>query len=56
MNKAANKLRKKLSDIHLGKKKTWNIVHCPYCAKIGRRPNMTRYHFNKCKKVLYKSI
>lgn len=47
---AANKLRKKLSDIHLGKKKTWNIVQCPHCDKIGRGPNMTRYHFNKCKK------
>lgn len=22
---------------------------CPYCGKIGSGPNMTRYHFNKCK-------
>lgn len=22
---------------------------CPYCEKIGKGPNMTRYHFDKCK-------
>ena len=22
---------------------------CPYCKKIGKGPNMTRYHFNNCK-------
>lgn len=31
----------------------WNVEHpvkeCPHCGKIGRGPNMTRYHFDNCK-------
>ena len=25
------------------------LIKCPYCDKEGSGPNMTRYHFNKCK-------
>ena len=27
---------------------------CPHCGKVGKGPNMKRYHFDKCKKVLDK--
>ena len=45
----AKEIKTKLSNIHKGKKKNWNIVECPYCNKIGKGPNMTRYHFDNCK-------
>lgn len=25
-------------------------VKCPHCGLIGKGPNMTRYHFDNCKK------
>lgn len=24
---------------------------CPHCGKVGKGPNMTRYHFDKCKEL-----
>jgi len=27
-------------------------VTCPHCGKVGDKPNMMRYHFNKCKTFL----
>lgn len=39
--------RKKMSDARTGYK--YKELTCPYCGKIGSGPNMTRYHFDKCK-------
>jgi hypothetical protein len=39
-----NNIRKSL----LGKKHS--IVICPHCEKSGGVANMTRYHFNNCRK------
>lgn len=36
-----------------GKKKKLIEVTCPYCSKCGKGPNMTRYHFNNCKSIIY---
>lgn len=30
-------------------KRVYPIIECPYCGKIGRSCNMTRYHFKNCK-------
>jgi hypothetical protein len=27
-----------------------NVYECPHCGKIGKGPNMKRYHFNNCKR------
>lgn len=32
-----------------GKTKNMKHVTCPHCGKDGRGPNMTRFHFDKCK-------
>lgn len=32
-------------------KKPLKLLVCPHCGKQGKGPNMTRYHFNKCKEV-----
>jgi group I intron endonuclease len=31
--------------------KVWNTIEytCPHCSKVGKGPNMKRYHFDKCK-------
>lgn len=42
------KLSKKLK----GKKKRQITKICPHCRKMGKGPNMSRYHFNKCKNYL----
>ena len=34
-----------------GKAKTYTELTCPHCGKIGKGPNMGRYHFAKCKHV-----
>ena len=31
------------------KKREYTEVTCPYCGKIGKGPNMNRYHFANCK-------
>ena len=35
----------------LGKPNKWNTIEytCPHCAKVGKGPNMKRYHFDNCK-------
>ena len=30
----------------------FKVVTCPHCGKVGRGPNMSRYHFNKCQAYL----
>ena len=44
-------LSEKLTGRSYGKGVKHNLkeVTCPYCNKIGKGPNMTRYHFDKCK-------
>lgn len=32
------------------KKREYNEVTCPNCGKVGKGPNMVRYHFQNCKK------
>lgn len=50
----------KIAQAHKGMEKTWLKGNtyaagphpkrtCPHCGKIGGGPNMTRYHFEKCK-------
>ena len=39
--------RKKMSDSQKGISKT--KVDCPHCGKVGGKPAMNRYHFDKCK-------
>jgi group I intron endonuclease len=45
----AEKIKKQMSESHIGEKKNLKEVTCPYCNLIGKGPNMTRYHFDKCK-------
>lgn len=35
-----------------GVPKNLSLVTCPHCNKSGKGGNMTRYHFNKCQKLL----
>lgn len=45
---------KNISKSKLGKKllipRICNTYTCPHCAKVGKGPNMKRYHFDNCKK------
>lgn len=36
-----------------GKPNKWNTIEytCPHCSKVGKGPNMKRYHFDKCKQA-----
>lgn len=47
--KMINAHKSKLSETLLGKKHVLKEVECPHCGKKGKGPNMTRYHFDKCK-------
>ena len=38
----------KMSKSHQGKTITPEVVTCPHCSKSGGKPNMMRYHFDKC--------
>ena len=40
-----------LSEINAGKPRSvpHEIVECPYCKKLGIKPNMKRWHFDNCK-------
>jgi uncharacterized protein (DUF2345 family) len=38
----------KMSKSHQGKTITQETVTCPHCQKSGGKPNMMRYHFDKC--------
>jgi|AntAceMinimDraft_18_1070375.scaffolds.fasta_scaffold06790_1 group I intron endonuclease len=40
--------RKKLSEQLKGKPHNLKERKCPRCGKIGKGPNMTRYHFDNC--------
>jgi len=31
------------------KKREYSEITCPKCGKVGKGPNMTRYHFENCK-------
>lgn len=45
----ASKIKSMMSKNRLGKPHKLIEKTCPYCGKIGSGPNMTRYHFDKCK-------
>lgn len=45
----AKLIRQKLSKSQKGKKHNLKIVKCPFCCKVGKGPNMKRYHFDNCK-------
>jgi len=47
----ADEIRKNLSKSQIGKKHKLKLVKCPHCEKSGSGPNMTRYHFNNCKRL-----
>lgn len=43
------KHKENLSKSVKGKKHELKNIVCPHCGKEGKGPNMTRYHFDKCK-------
>jgi hypothetical protein len=45
------RFRKAQSAKSLGKPNLWNTIEytCPHCSKVGKGPNMKRYHFDNCK-------
>lgn len=45
----SKQLKERLSQSQKGKKHMLKEVVCPHCGKIGKGPNMTRYHFENCK-------
>lgn len=45
----AKELRESFSRDRKGKKHNLKQVTCPHCGLVGKGPNMTRYHFDKCK-------
>jgi len=45
----AKKIKNKLKKILKGKKHNLKEFKCPFCCKIGKGPNMKRYHFENCK-------
>lgn len=47
--------KRKISETLKGKEKVLKLVICPHCKKEGKGSNMTRYHFNNCKKLLTNS-
>lgn len=48
-SKRTDEQKQQLSNILKGKSHKLKEVECPYCCKIGKGPNMTRYHFENCK-------
>jgi len=46
--------KQKISQTLKGKVKILKVVTCPHCCLVGKGSNMTRYHFNNCKKLLDK--
>lgn len=48
-----DEFRKAQSERCLGKANAWNTIQytCPHCDKIGKGPNMKRYHFDNCKVI-----
>lgn len=49
-NAMAIKISNTLKGKYSGIPKPQKYVTCPYCNKLGGQSNMTRYHFNNCKK------
>lgn len=47
----AKEFKQKLSAAQSGKKHNLKFKICPHCNTEGSGPNMTRYHFDNCKKV-----
>lgn len=45
----AKQMRLDMSNSRTGKKHNLIKVKCPHCGIEGSGPNMTRYHFDKCK-------
>lgn len=45
----AAKIKAEMSKNRLGKPHNLIKRSCPHCGKVGSGPNMTRYHFDKCK-------
>jgi group I intron endonuclease len=50
LSKAQSEWLKNNKHPNLGKTWTYDEVTCPKCGKIGKGPNMKRYHFENCKK------
>lgn len=46
----------KISQALKGKIKILKMISCPHCHLVGKGSNMTRYHFNNCKKTLDKGL
>lgn len=46
----AQTMRTEQSERLKGKTHHLETVRCPHCDLVGQGPNMTRYHFDKCKK------
>lgn len=51
----AKALKEKLSLSGKGKIHIFKSVQCPHCNLEGKGPNMTRYHFDNCKRKYDKS-
>lgn len=45
----SNNISKAKKGIKLKNPRICNEYECPHCGKIGKGPNMKRYHFNNCK-------
>ena len=45
--------REKMKGNKLGTTKPKLILACPHCGKVGKQPNMTRYHFDNCKFTIH---
>jgi len=43
-------ISKTLKNTYKNNPRKYKIVECPYCKKSGGQSNMTRYHFNNCRK------
>jgi hypothetical protein len=41
--------KRKIRDSNLGLKHNYIENECPHCGKVGKGPNMSRYHFDRCK-------
>jgi hypothetical protein len=52
IKKLSEKQKKQISLRHKGSTHNLIEVICPYCGLKGKGGNMTRYHFNNCKKAL----
>jgi len=46
----AQKRKEQLSKSLKGKEKNLKLKICPHCGLEGRGPNMSRYHYDKCKR------